>query len=249
MIHVERGDAPSDFFQYAASWMEEFEGENAQFSTSMFWTKVRKRRRMKHYAKAIFNAFKGKCAFCESKMSHVSPANIDHYRPKGDDRFVHLMFDWNNWLLSCGTCNTSKGDKFPECNGLPCLIDPTQEQPSEHIEFFGVQIAYKTIQGYKTVKLVNLWRSDLEEQRRIWLSTIDALLLLLKIPDARDKARMYLIWAIQDSAPYTAMTRCYLSEINSDFVRKQHQKVSMDEPVRQIRKLADSYRDEIEILL
>ncbi len=31
MIHVERGDAPSDFFQYAASWWEEFEAENPRF--------------------------------------------------------------------------------------------------------------------------------------------------------------------------------------------------------------------------
>lgn len=93
---------------------------------------------------------------------------------------------------------------------------------------------------------MNLWRSDLEDQRRIWLSVIDALLLLLKIPDARDKARMYLIWSIQDSAPYTAMTRCYLSEINPDFVRRE---VTLDEPVRQIRKVVDIYRDEIENLL
>ena len=200
---------------------------------------------MRHYARILFNAFQGKCAFCESKMVHVSPAHIEHYRPKGDKRFVHLMFRWDNWLLSCSVCNTSKGDRFPECEGLPCLIDPTREEPSEHLEFVGVQAASKTVRGDETVRLVNLSRSELEDQRRIWLLLVDALLLLLKIPEAREDARMYLIWVIQDAALYTAMTRCYLSEINPEFVRGQHPRISLDEPVKQIRRLTEHFRDEI----
>lgn len=46
---IERGDAPSDFDQYAASWWEEFQAEKSK--ASAFWNKVRKRRKMKHYAR------------------------------------------------------------------------------------------------------------------------------------------------------------------------------------------------------
>jgi len=177
MIHVERGDAPDDFVRYAADYWEEFMGKSPRPSA---WTKARKRKKMRDYARILFNAFQGKCALCESKMVHVSPAHIEHYRPKGDKRFVHLMFRWDNWLLSCSVCNTSKGDRFPECEGLPCLIDPTREEPSEHLEFVGVQAASKTVRGDETVRLVNLSRSELEDQRRTWLLLVDALLLLLK---------------------------------------------------------------------
>ena len=249
MIYVKRGDAPSDFTQYAAFWQEEFQTEKRRYSASEFWTKIRKRKKMKYYAMVLFSVFNRKCAYCESKMAHVSPAHIEHYRPKSDERFVTLMFDWNNLFISCPACNTSKGNKFPECNGHTCLIDPTHEEPSEHLEFCSVQVVGKTRRGEHTISLVNLRRSELEEQRGIWLLIIDALLLLLKNPEACDEARMFLIWAIQSAAPYTAMTRCYLSGINPSFVRNRHPKVTIDEPMQRIRRLVDIDRDDIKKLL
>ncbi len=50
-----------------------------------------------------------KCAYCEQKLLD-SPKHIEHYRPK--DIYYWLSYSWDNLLLSCGSCNSSKGKKF-----------------------------------------------------------------------------------------------------------------------------------------
>ena len=202
------------------------------------------------YAAALYNAFAGKCAFCESKMAHVSPAHIEHYRPKGDRRFVHLMFRWDNWLLSCHSCNSRKGDDFPDCSGEPCLIDPTQEpDPGAHLDFVGPHVTHRTVRGRETIKLVELDRSKLEDQRGLWLSCVDQLLLLLLIPEAHSDARTFLIWAKQDDAPYTAMTLCYLCARFPAFAHTEYPRVHLNEPIEGIRALVDQFQDRIADLL
>lgn len=62
-----------------------------------------------------------KCAYCESSFVHVSPADIEHFRPKsavkidektGDKKvqelkpgYYWLAAEWDNLLLSCIDCN------------------------------------------------------------------------------------------------------------------------------------------------
>jgi uncharacterized protein (TIGR02646 family) len=64
---------------------------------------------------ALRDLFKGKCAYCESKILHVAPPDIEHYRPKGavaeDEKhpgYWWLASDWLNLLLSCLDCNRSR---------------------------------------------------------------------------------------------------------------------------------------------
>lgn len=50
-----------------------------------------------------------KCAYCEKNLLDA-PKHIEHYRPK--DIYYWLAYSWDNLLLSCGSCNSSKGTKF-----------------------------------------------------------------------------------------------------------------------------------------
>ncbi|WP_147464161.1 hypothetical protein [Pseudomonas syringae group genomosp. 3] len=59
--------------------------------------------------------FEEKCAYCESKILHVAPADIEHFRPKGEVSEVKshpgywwLASEWSNLLLSCRDCNGSR---------------------------------------------------------------------------------------------------------------------------------------------
>ena len=80
--------------------------------------RVRNRYRHNQIQSALRKMFRGKCAYCESKIAHLSDPHIDHYRPKSS--FPKLTFDWNNLILACGICNSAryKGDKFPDHNDL-----------------------------------------------------------------------------------------------------------------------------------
>ncbi|MFJ4259970.1 hypothetical protein ACIP01_23840 [Pseudomonas monteilii] len=59
--------------------------------------------------------FDEKCAYCESKLLHVMPPDIEHFRPKGEvaeDKshpgYWWLASAWDNLLLSCRDCNSSR---------------------------------------------------------------------------------------------------------------------------------------------
>lgn len=64
---------------------------------------------------ALARAFGSKCCYCESRIAHVMPSEIEHYRPKAGFRdasgkltkpgYYWLAADWNNLLLVCIDCN------------------------------------------------------------------------------------------------------------------------------------------------
>lgn len=54
-----------------------------------------------------------KCAYCEKKLLD-SPKHIEHYRPKSI--YYWLAYSWDNLLLSCGNCNSAKGNRFKTLN-------------------------------------------------------------------------------------------------------------------------------------
>jgi hypothetical protein len=80
----------------------------------------------KEMKQVIFDAFHGKCAYCESKIAADQPGDVEHYRPKRgvtDERdqpvmitssngtvaehpgYYWLAYDWRNLLPCCSKCN------------------------------------------------------------------------------------------------------------------------------------------------
>jgi hypothetical protein len=215
MIQVNRGVAPDGFESRASGWRQRFAEARIiqpKLTASKFWGTVR--REIKPDGDELNRRFRGKCAFCESRMRHVSNPHIEHYRPKGQARFENLMFDWENWLLSCGRCNEEKWKDFPEIDGQPQLLDPVNGDPGEHVDFRGAEIIGLTVCGQETIHLIGLDRYPLRNERGQWLSQIDALLLLAVLATdsaTKQEAREHLVWAMQIDAPYSAMTKAYLS--------------------------------------
>jgi hypothetical protein len=76
----------------------------------------------KEMKQVIFDAFHGKCAYCESKIAADQPGDVEHFRPKAgvtDDNdkpitlpsgkqhpgYYWLAYDWRNLIPSCNKCN------------------------------------------------------------------------------------------------------------------------------------------------
>src|SRR5690554_3133173 len=49
-----------------------------------------------------------KCAYCESKVTHVYPGDIEHIIPKSV--YPRLSFNWDNLTFGCYWCNNKKRD-------------------------------------------------------------------------------------------------------------------------------------------
>jgi uncharacterized protein (TIGR02646 family) len=79
-------------------------------------------------AVALERVFGKKCAYCESIFAHVTPKDVEHFRPKSEidtgegdlvPGYYWLAGEWDNLLVSCPDCN--RGRKF-EVEGQPAPV-------------------------------------------------------------------------------------------------------------------------------
>lgn len=108
-----------------------------------------------------------KCAYCECRVTKQY-CDVEHYRPKRT--YYWLGHSWDNLLYTCNLCNrTYKKDHFPladetrrassqdDISGeMPLIINPTKEEPLEHIRFNRHEMVGLTEKGRKTIELFHL---------------------------------------------------------------------------------------------
>jgi uncharacterized protein (TIGR02646 family) len=105
-----------------------------------------------------------RCMYCGD--SHGS--DMEHFWPKMP--YPERMFLWPNLLLCCTECGRFKGDRFPVDNGAVVLIDPTSDDPWQHLDFdpdtgniaarFDMQTNNWSPRGIKTVEILQLDRRE-----------------------------------------------------------------------------------------
>lgn len=158
---------------------------------------------------ALINMQHDKCCFCESKLTHISYGDVEHYRPKGGYKqndseplqalgYYWLAYDWNNLLLSCTLCNQQyKKNLFPLLDKdkrarnhhddiseeHPLLINPSIVNPQEYIGFreeYPYAINH-SVYGQTTINALGLDREALNEKRRTELANLNILIELIKL--------------------------------------------------------------------
>jgi len=99
-------------------------------------SKWKQARQTKCVGQGVFGALcsmagkRERCMYCEDSRG----TDIDHFRPKSV--YPGRVFEWPNMLLSCSGCQRAKGDRFPmDEAGDPMLIDPTAEEPWQHLYY------------------------------------------------------------------------------------------------------------------
>ncbi|MGA6117049.1 hypothetical protein [Sphingobacterium anhuiense] len=137
-----------------------------------------------------------KCCFCESRVTHISDGDVEHFRPKAawsevavdgtlsliKPGYYFLAYDWDNLMLSCLMCNQRiKKNNFPLLNEgfrrvvnhnyevtreLPVFINPTLEDPEIHITFYEDSPRGISLRGQRTIEYLNLDRYSLNEARK-----------------------------------------------------------------------------------
>ena len=152
---------------------------------------------------SLINLQKKACCFCESRITHVSSGDVEHFRPKNGytqnktdlfhkPGYFWLAYDWLNLLFACERCNRRyKKNLFPLKNNAgrcdpsisfdisseePLFINPCEVDPAGHIEFNGSVIGHKTIEGQTTIAELILDRIDLDEMRKDSFNPINSLM-------------------------------------------------------------------------
>jgi len=112
-----------------------------------------------------------KCMYCESKVTHIDYGDVEHIKPKS--KYPNLEFEWSNHGFSCSICNrTYKKDKYDEATPL---INPYDDEPSEHIIFNGAIVFAKqgSERGELSIIDLGLNRAELIEKRQEKIDEID----------------------------------------------------------------------------
>ena len=104
-----------------------------------------------------------KCAYCESKLRHVTYGDIEHVVPKTDE--PARWFDWANLTIACDVCNTNKASAPGDGDAF---IDPYAVDPEEHFWQMGpIMYARPGCDAAAlTERLLKLNRADLVERRK-----------------------------------------------------------------------------------
>ncbi|WP_190214081.1 HNH endonuclease [Kitasatospora indigofera] len=95
---------------------------------------------------------------------------IDHFEPL--ERAPLRAFEWLNHLLSCAYCNSDvKREEYPvDANGFCLLINPTIEDPAEHLQLMLASGEYEPVngspKGVESIRVFGLNRPDLIKGRQ-----------------------------------------------------------------------------------
>ncbi|MDB5306405.1 MAG: hypothetical protein JWO38_607 [Gemmataceae bacterium] len=144
---------------------------------------------------ALRKAQYDKCAFCESKVTHICYGDVEHYRPKAGFRqhetdhlnrpgYYWLAYAWENLFLSCQLCNQRfKRELFPlliprqrarshkgtVSKEKPLLLNPATDPIDQHITYIDETTApvNGSRKGAATIKLLGLNRPELIDKRRL----------------------------------------------------------------------------------
>ena len=114
-----------------------------------------------------------KCAYCESKLTHTYPGDVEHILPKR--KRPDLFVKWDNLTLGCNVCNTKKGDYYSETEPL---INPNTDDPQGYLKFHGALVFHMpgSMIGERTILHLELDRTGLVERRTERINSIKQLI-------------------------------------------------------------------------
>lgn len=153
---------------------------------------------------------KEKCAYCESKVTHQYPGDVEHIIPKAVYR--RLTFIWNNLSFVCYWCNNHKRDYVDKtCK----LMNPYKDKIEKHLQPFGPLIMHinQSKRGEMTWREIQLNRKELIERRTEELEDLQNLIDKYEAettPGLKEILRLELIDQTKPDSEYSFVKKQYL---------------------------------------
>ncbi|WP_391564527.1 HNH endonuclease [Sinorhizobium meliloti] len=153
-----------------------------------------------------------KCAYCESKIRHITYGDIEHIVPK---RLApEHRFKWDNLTIGCDTCNTKKGIKEN-------LIDPYRDDPETEFVVMGPMLLPdpQSDRAKVTESALDLNRKALMERRAERIKALHSLVqIALSLKEEGDQKVLFdeiRLRETTDEVEYAALSRSYVRELQA----------------------------------
>jgi HNH endonuclease len=140
VIRLTKGAKPDILVRLAAKWTAELLKRIADGDKPSDY--LRTRYREKEIKNALIVETHCKCAYCESKVLHITFGDVEHVIPKSAR--PDLSFEWTNLTLACDVCNTNKGQFIGDHDRI---VDPYNAEPLDHFVILGPIILAKLGDG------------------------------------------------------------------------------------------------------
>ena len=109
MIKVIKLAEPKKLQQEGQKWAKEYADlKNKGVADKDIPATLKYRYKEPEFKKVIVEETKGKCAYCEKKITPAFPGDVEHMKPKS--KFPAEYVTWKNLTLSCSKCN-NEGEK------------------------------------------------------------------------------------------------------------------------------------------
>jgi uncharacterized protein (TIGR02646 family) len=128
---LKKMDKPPVLKDNETTWLSDYLAEK---------TNSAKRYRYRHQEikQALKDETGYKCVYCESKIGHNTPGDVEHKIPSSKDPSKH--FDWLNLTIACTECNRRKNDYYEEGQEF---LDPYSDDVEELLEHHGPLVYWK----------------------------------------------------------------------------------------------------------
>lgn len=160
MIKLTKRPKPQILIDNAATWTKELMGYILSQTKAPDTTKGRYRHIQ--IKEAVTLETKGKCAYCESQVTHQYPGDVEHIIPKA--AFPRLTFIWSNLSFVCFWCNNNKHDTVDKnCK----ILNPYIDSIEDHLRAFGPVVMHinQSKRGEITHREIKLNRDELIDRR------------------------------------------------------------------------------------
>lgn len=213
MIKINKLPKPKILQENDKVWTAEY--LNALQNKTLLTDKIKNRYNNDEIKQTLIEETHGKCAYCESKLKHISFSDIEHILPKSQR--PDLYVEWSNLTISCEICNRiNKKDYY---NPNDPLLNPILDIPSEHLMSLGA-ILYKipgSRKGEISISILDLNRTELIERRTEKLNSF-AMLVDKYSTETNEKIKALLkeeiIRESSENSEYSFMLSSYLKYTN-----------------------------------
>lgn len=188
MIKLNKIAEPATLIENSARWTSELLqkiSNNEAISSS-----DRARYNKPDVKNALLAETHGKCAYCESKLRHITYGDIEHISPKSLK--PELTYKWENLTVACDVCNTKKADHAVNAD---TFVDPYLNDPEDYFWFYDAAVYPRpgNEAAEITQRLLELNRAALIERRRERVSKL--LLMLGAVERSSDPTLKKLLWS------------------------------------------------------
>ncbi len=159
-----------DLDEGTAAWLKKWQRQLSKLQTTAehrtHWSgRTRTKKIAAVRARLVeMNSGSPRCMYCE----HDRASGIDHFVPLSHD--PDKVYDWHNHIHACFTCDSVyKRDQLLDDSGARLFIDPTAEDPQQHIELSPStgKLVPLTARGENTIKKLGLDERLLSKGRQL----------------------------------------------------------------------------------